>query len=174
MPQSGIKEYLKNQRCYDLLPVSYKSIVLDGRLGMTKALLALLQNGLISAPIWQSDKQSIGDGWTLLASDFIGLLSAAEDDGDDLDSRMARLSIQQFLLDHVSSLKGDGGHSGERRHATVDAMTDLLAASQLLAANSSLHNLILQDLNDSAASAPFVGLMDRQRILKFIAVNVKC
>jgi hypothetical protein len=165
-----MQEYLQRQRCYDLLPVSYKSIVLDSRLVVGKALMALLQNGLHSAPVWCASQQRIGDGWTLLPNDFIQLIvNAAANVNHAADCSQSVLMDQLHVCDLFN--KHDDQRWSRRRHVGVDAMTNLLEASRLLTQDRRLHNLVLFD--GTSATGALVGQMDRQRILKFIAVNVR-
>jgi hypothetical protein len=45
---------LEQHNCYDILPRSFKVIVFDRTLLVKKALAALLQHGVPSAPVWDS------------------------------------------------------------------------------------------------------------------------
>lgn len=45
---------LEQYSCYDILPFSFKVIIFDHTLLVKKALAALLQHGVPSAPVWDS------------------------------------------------------------------------------------------------------------------------
>ncbi|KAF6767906.1 hypothetical protein AHF37_04739 [Paragonimus kellicotti] len=49
----------RHSTCYDVLPDSGKLVVLDSRIGVVRAIRALLENGVQAAPIWQSATQRI-------------------------------------------------------------------------------------------------------------------
>ena len=48
---------LADYTCYDLLPASLKVVTFDTKLLLKKALSALLQHGIQSAPLWDSEQQ---------------------------------------------------------------------------------------------------------------------
>ena len=48
----SIRVFLKSKTSYDVLPVSYRLIVLDTSLLVKKSLNILLQNNVVSAPLW--------------------------------------------------------------------------------------------------------------------------
>ncbi|KAF8572116.1 hypothetical protein P879_01852, partial [Paragonimus westermani] len=49
----------RHSTCYDVLPDSGKLVILDSRIGVVRAIRALLENGVQAAPIWQSATQRI-------------------------------------------------------------------------------------------------------------------
>jgi predicted transcriptional regulator len=57
-------EFLKAITCYDMMPMSVKIVVFDTQLGVKKAFYALVQNGIRSAPLWDSKRQQ-----------FVGMLT---------------------------------------------------------------------------------------------------
>jgi hypothetical protein len=48
--QDLVRSFLKEHTTYDVLPVSYRLIVLDTQLLVKKALAALMQNGKLPSP----------------------------------------------------------------------------------------------------------------------------
>ncbi|CAO3615464.1 unnamed protein product [Cunninghamella echinulata] len=56
--QQFMCSFLKQHTAYDVLPVSYRLIVFDTHLLVKKALAALVQNGIVSAPLWDSATQN--------------------------------------------------------------------------------------------------------------------
>ena len=69
---AGIRTFLKNHTSYDAFPVSFRLIVLDTQLSVKKALQCLLLNGVVSAPLWNSEKSVFAGMLTVL--DIIHLI----------------------------------------------------------------------------------------------------
>ena len=65
-------QFFKHYRCYDLIPVSAKLIVLDSQLMVKKAFHALVSNGVRSAPLWDASEQRFTGMLTI--TDFINIL----------------------------------------------------------------------------------------------------
>ncbi len=63
----NIREFLKIRTSYDVLPLSFRLIVLDTDLLIRKSLAILIQNGIVSAPLWDSHN-----------STFAGLLTSTD------------------------------------------------------------------------------------------------
>ena len=53
-----ILNFFKCYKVYDLLPTSSKLVVLDTMLTLKKSLLAMVESGVRSCPLWQSSSQS--------------------------------------------------------------------------------------------------------------------
>jgi len=53
-----ILNFFKCYKVYDLLPTSSKLVVLDTMLSLKKSLLAMVESGVRSCPLWQSSSQS--------------------------------------------------------------------------------------------------------------------
>lgn len=49
----------RHSTCYDVLPDSGKLLVLDSRIGVVRAIRALLENGVYAAPVWHSATQNV-------------------------------------------------------------------------------------------------------------------
>lgn len=65
-------KFMHAYHCYDLIPTSSKIVVLDTRLNVKKAFLALIYNGVRAAPLWNAaDQKYIG---MLTITDFIRIL----------------------------------------------------------------------------------------------------
>ncbi|XP_041440304.1 5'-AMP-activated protein kinase subunit gamma-1 isoform X1 [Xenopus laevis] len=70
---SGVyTRFMKNRKCYDLIPISSKLVVFDTSLQVKKAFFALVTNGVRAAPLWDSKKQ--GFVGMLTITDFINIL----------------------------------------------------------------------------------------------------
>ncbi|XP_044142504.1 5'-AMP-activated protein kinase subunit gamma-1 [Bufo gargarizans] len=64
--------FMKNHKCYDLIPISSKLVVFDTSLQVKKAFFALVSNGVRAAPLWDSKTQSFVGMLTI--TDFINIL----------------------------------------------------------------------------------------------------
>ncbi|KAM4796890.1 5'-AMP-activated protein kinase subunit gamma-1 isoform 2-T2 [Rhinophrynus dorsalis] len=71
--ESGVyTRFMRNHKCYDLIPISSKLVVFDTSLQVKKAFFALVSNGVRAAPLWDSNKQSFVGMLTI--TDFINIL----------------------------------------------------------------------------------------------------
>ena len=50
----SIRKFLRERSSYDVLPVSFRLVVLDTKLVVKPALDIMWQTGIVSAPLWQS------------------------------------------------------------------------------------------------------------------------
>ncbi|KAK5575084.1 hypothetical protein RB653_010340 [Dictyostelium firmibasis] len=64
--------FLKGHTCYDVIPISGKVVVLDTKLAVKSAFYALEENGIKSAPLWNSEQHDFTGMITV--SDFIDIL----------------------------------------------------------------------------------------------------
>ncbi|PWN46744.1 hypothetical protein IE53DRAFT_336522 [Violaceomyces palustris] len=87
----SIRDFLKGRSSYDVLPVSFRLIVLDTKLVVKPALDVMWQAGVVSAPLWQSTEP--------------GTDSAPPTTGQEPSSEA---SLVQPSLDPASRLPGDG------------------------------------------------------------------
>ncbi|KAH8856987.1 5'-AMP-activated protein kinase subunit gamma [Schistosoma japonicum] len=69
----------RHSTCYDVLPDSGKLVILDSRLPTLRAICALLDNGVMAAPVWCNETQSyMGVFSQELALDMLGHLHYTE------------------------------------------------------------------------------------------------
>lgn len=68
----SIRKFLNSKTSYDVLPVSYRLIVLDTSLLVKKSLNVLLQNSIVSAPLWDSKTSRFAG--LLTTTDFINVI----------------------------------------------------------------------------------------------------
>ncbi|OAV97211.1 hypothetical protein PTTG_05376 [Puccinia triticina 1-1 BBBD Race 1] len=69
---ANLREFLAEKTCYDILPESYRLIVFDNSLGIKRALTALMTNGVVSAPLYDSSSFKFCGMFTL--TDVIHLI----------------------------------------------------------------------------------------------------
>lgn len=67
-----IRSFLQGRSCYDVLPVSFRVVVLDTRLGVRAALDVMAQAGVVSAPLWNAATNSFAG--MLTVSDVVHLI----------------------------------------------------------------------------------------------------
>jgi 5'-AMP-activated protein kinase regulatory gamma subunit len=91
-----IRAFLKARTSYDVLPLSYRLIVLDTSLLVKKSLNILNQNGIVSAPLWDSKSSTFAG--LLTTSDYINVIQYYWQNPDALGK------VDQFRL---NSLRGE-------------------------------------------------------------------
>ncbi|KAJ3126227.1 AMP-activated serine/threonine-protein kinase regulatory subunit [Nowakowskiella sp. JEL0407] len=153
---------LKRHTCYDLLPVSHKVIVFDTSLLLKKALAALLQHGVQSAPLWDSAKQKFAG--MLSVTDFINLIiyyydhasyEAAIEEIEQLQiSTLREFEIKLCLLSPIC--------------ITIHPSDSLFDAAKLLMQNN-LHRLPMLDTSEEGEI--IVSVITQYKILKYLAAN---
>ncbi|KAM3586750.1 AMP-activated serine/threonine-protein kinase regulatory subunit [Umbelopsis sp. WA50703] len=162
--QDLVRSFLKEHTTYDVLPVSYRLIVLDTQLLVKKALAALMQNGIVSAPLWSSSDQKFAG--MLTVSDFINLIqyyyshSSVED---------ALHEIESFQIQHMRDVEKQVGAPAPQL-LSIPPMSTLYDASRLLVESRS-HRIPLLDREAETQTEMIVSVLTQYRILKFIAVN---
>ena len=68
----NIRAFLKIRTSYDVLPLSFRLIVLDTDLLIRKSLAILIQNSIVSAPLWDSHNSTFAG--LLTSTDFINVI----------------------------------------------------------------------------------------------------
>ncbi|KAI9314256.1 the adenylate sensor from Amp activated protein kinase complexed with Amp [Dichotomocladium elegans] len=160
-----MRSFLKEHTAYDVLPVSYRLIVFDTRLLVKKALAALVQNGIVSAPLWSSETHRFAG--MLTVSDFVNLIqyyyihSSVED---------ALQDIEKFEIGHLRDVEKRVGAPAPQL-LSMHPMSTLYDACRLLA-ESRAHRVPLL-ATDSLGTEMIISVVTQYRILKFIAVNFK-
>ncbi|TPX64931.1 hypothetical protein SpCBS45565_g05536 [Spizellomyces sp. 'palustris'] len=159
---TGAAEALKRHTCYDLLPVSYKIIVLDTSLLVKKALAALLQHGVQSAPLWDSSEQRFAG--MLTVTDFIYLIRYYYNH-----------TSYESAIEEIEQLQIGGLRDIERkmevlrpRNISIHPMQTLYEASKLLL-DDHLHRLPLVDRSGDQETV--VSVVTQYKILKYLAAN---
>jgi 5'-AMP-activated protein kinase regulatory gamma subunit len=195
--QRAIRAFLKVRTSYDVLPLSFRLIVLDTALLVKKSLNILIQNGeqdkrltgdnadtpttgIVSAPLWDSKTSTFAG--LLTTSDYINVIQYYWQNPDEL----AR--IDQFRLD---SLRGTN-QALQNNPSSLIYWTDIeraISAPQIETVSihpekplyeacrmmlaSRARRIPLIDIDDETRRAMVVSVVTQYRILKFVAVNVK-
>ncbi|KAF9460841.1 hypothetical protein BDZ94DRAFT_876043 [Collybia nuda] len=155
-----IRSFLKGHTSYDAFPVSFRLIVLDTRLNVKKALQCLLLNGVVSAPLWNSEKSAFAGMLTVL--DIIHLIqyyyrTASYD--------YAATDVETFRLESLREL-GVAQPPLLREHPS----STLYEAAKLLI-QTHARRLPLLDNDSETGHEVIVSVLTQYRLLKFISIN---
>ncbi|PKY49921.1 CBS-domain-containing protein [Rhizophagus irregularis] len=155
--------FLKQHSSYDVLPVSYRVIVLDTSLLVKKALAALMQNGVVSAPLWDSTNQKFAG--MLTVSDFINLIQYYKHSSYSA----AMEEIEQFQIQQLRDVESRVG-APPPQLLSIHPLKSLYEACKLLV-EARAHRLPLVDVDSETGQEMIVSVLTQYRILKFIAMN---
>ncbi|RUP49812.1 hypothetical protein BC936DRAFT_141377 [Jimgerdemannia flammicorona] len=161
-----MRVFLKQHTAYDVLPVSYRLIVLDTTLLVKKALAALMQNGVVSAPLWSASTQKFAG--MLTVSDFINLIQYYH---AHLSVDQALDEMEQFQIQHMRDVERHIGQPAPQL-LSIHPMASLDEACRRLVESRS-HRIPLLDSDEETGQEMIVSVLTQYRILKFIAVNVR-
>jgi 5'-AMP-activated protein kinase regulatory gamma subunit len=159
----AIRLFLQSKTLYDVLPVSYRLIVLDTLLLVKRLLNILLQNNIVLAPLWNNKTLRFAGLLTLL--DFINV-------------------IQYYFqfperFDLVDLLTLDGLRDIERAIGVTPIETASIHPFKLLyeacvkMLNSKARRVPLIDEDEKTHREIVVLVLTQYRILKFVALNCK-
>ncbi|GAB1314289.1 AMP-activated serine/threonine-protein kinase regulatory subunit [Madurella fahalii] len=157
----GIREFLKVRTSYDVLPMSFRLVVLDNDLLIKKSLNILIQNGIVSAPLWDSRNSTFAG--LLTSTDYINVIQYYCQFPDEI------AQVDQFRL---SSLRDIERAIGVEPLETVwfHPMRPLYEACRRML-KTRARRIPLVDVDDETGREMVVSVITQYRILKFIAVN---
>ncbi|KAG5648043.1 hypothetical protein DXG03_007078 [Asterophora parasitica] len=161
---NAIRVFLKSHTAYDAFPVSFRLIVLDTKLNVKKALQCLLLNGVVSAPLWNSDTSKFAGMLTVL--DIIHLIqyyyrTASYD--------YAATDVETFRLESLRDIEKELGVATPPLHREHPSST-LYDASKLLI-QTHARRLPLLDEDTETGHEVIVSVLTQYRLLKFISIN---
>ncbi|OSX67628.1 hypothetical protein POSPLADRAFT_1176519 [Postia placenta MAD-698-R-SB12] len=161
----AIRNYLKGRNCYDTFPVSFRLIVLDSKLEVRKALACLLSNGVVSAPLWNSEQSCFAGMFTV--SDIIHLIQYywqfSSYDNASQDVETFRL---ESLRGMASFTLGVATPPLLRDHPS----SSLYDAAKLLIQTHARRVPLLDNDSDTGHEV-IVSILTQYRLLKFISIN---
>ncbi|EIW86658.1 CBS-domain-containing protein [Coniophora puteana RWD-64-598 SS2] len=160
----AIRKTLRGRTAYDAFPVSFRLLVLDTKLNVKKALQCLLLNGVVSAPLWNSDKSKFAGMLTVL--DIIHLIqyyyhTASYD--------TAAADVETFRLESLREIEKALGVATPpmlREHPD----SSLYDAARLLI-QTHARRLPLLDNDSESGHEVIVSVLTQYRLLKFISIN---
>ncbi|KAG0057462.1 AMP-activated serine/threonine-protein kinase regulatory subunit [Gryganskiella cystojenkinii] len=162
--QAVMESFLKQHSAYDVLPVSYRQIVLDTTLLVKKALSVLMQYNIVSAPLWDSSRRKFAG--MLTATDFINLIQFYYSHSS---YTAAIREMDQFQISQLRDVEKVIGVPPPELFS-LHPLQSLYDACQLLV-ESRAHRLPLVDVDSETGEEMIVSVLTQYRILKFIAMN---
>ncbi|TFY68351.1 hypothetical protein EVJ58_g1072 [Rhodofomes roseus] len=160
----AIRTYLKGRTSYDSFPVSFRLIVLDSKLEVRKALSCLLSNGVVSAPLWNSEKSCFAGMFTV--SDIIHLIQYYYQ-FSSYDS--AEQDVETFRLESLRDIEKKLGVAPPPllRESPGSSLYD--AAKLLIQTHA--RRVPLLDHDTETKHEVIVSILTQYRLLKFISIN---
>lgn len=159
----AIRLFLQSKTSYDVLPVSYRLIVLDTSLLVKKSLNILLQNNIVSAPLW-NNKTSRFAG-LLTSSDFINVIQYYFQFPEKFDL------VDQLTLDGLRDIEKAIGMAPIET-ACIHPFKSLYEACVMML-ESKARRIPLIDEDEKTHREIVVSVLTQYRILKFVALNCK-
>ncbi|KOS17108.1 Nuclear protein SNF4 [Escovopsis weberi] len=157
----ALRDFLKVRTSYDVLPLSFRLIVLDTDLLIKKSLNILIQNSIVSAPLWDSHTSQFAG--ILTATDYINVIQYHCQYPDE----MSRLD--QFRLSSLRDIeKAIGATPIESAH--IHPAKPLYEALRRML-KTRARRIPLVDRDDETGRETVISVITQYRILKFIAVN---
>ncbi|XP_071812748.1 5'-AMP-activated protein kinase subunit gamma-1-like isoform X5 [Apostichopus japonicus] len=147
-------KFMKNHKCYEIIPTSSKLVVFDVTLRVKKAFFALVHNGVRAAPLWDSQKQDFVGMLTI--TDFINILHHYYNS--------ATIKIDQ-LEEHKIETWRDVLKDKARPLVFIDPDMSLFEAVKKLV-QEKIHRLPVVDEN----TGNVIYILTHKRILKFLAL----
>ncbi|KAF2182013.1 nuclear protein SNF4 [Zopfia rhizophila CBS 207.26] len=158
-----IRAFLKVRTSYDVLPLSFRLIVFDTSLLVKKSLNILIQNGIVSAPLWDSKTSTFAG--LLTTSDYINVIQYYWQNPDAL------AQVDQFRLNSLREIEKAIGVTPIETVSIHPERPLYEACRKML--ESRARRIPLVDIDDETHRAMVVSVITQYRILKFITVNVK-
>ncbi|KAF5707101.1 nuclear SNF4 [Fusarium mundagurra] len=154
---NAIRDFLKVRTSYDVLPLSFRLIVLDTDLRIKKAISILTQNSIVSAPLWNSKTSRFAG--ILTSTDFINVIQyycQFPDEFSKLDQ--FRLNIEKAI--GAIPIETVSVHPSKPLYEACRRMLKTRA-----------RRIPLVDVDSETNKEMVVSVITQYRILKFIAVN---
>ncbi|QDS76019.1 hypothetical protein FKW77_004943 [Venturia effusa] len=159
----AIRAFLKVRTSYDVLPLSFRLIIFDQALLVKKSLNILMQNGIVSAPLWDSTTSTFAG--MLTTSDYINVIQYYWQNPHELET------IDQFRLDSLRDIERAIG-APQIETVSIHPERPVYEACRMMLA-SRARRIPIIDIDDETRRPMVVSVITQYRILKFVAVNVK-
>lgn len=158
----AIQNFLKSKTSYDVLPVSFRLVVLDTSLLVKKSLTILLQNGIVSAPLWNSKTSRFAG--LLTATDYINVIQYYFQNPDKMDK------IEDLTLNGLRDVEKALG-TEPIETISIYPFKSLYEAC-IKMTQSKARRIPLIDVDEETGREVVVSVLTQYRILKFVALNV--
>ncbi|KAK6083546.1 nuclear protein snf4 [Seiridium cupressi] len=159
----GLREFLKRRTSYDVLPLSFRLIVLDNDLLIKKSLNILIQNGIVSAPLWDSHTSRFAG--LLTSTDYINVIQYYCQFPNEIDN------VEKFRLSSLREIEKAIGVQTLETVSVHPSRPLYEACNRML--KSRARRIPLVDIDDETGRETVVSVITQYRILKFIAVNTE-
>ncbi|KAI0552645.1 hypothetical protein F4679DRAFT_534957 [Xylaria curta] len=159
----GVREFLRVRTSYDVLPLSFRLIILDNDLLIKKSLNILIQNGIVSAPLWDSHRSKFAG--LLTATDYINLIQYYCQFPEHIDN------VDKFRLSSLREIEKAIGVSPIETLSVHPSKPLYEACRHMLKTRA--RRIPLVDIDDETGRETVVSVITQYRILKFIAVNTE-
>ncbi|MCJ1407530.1 AMP-activated serine/threonine-protein kinase regulatory subunit [Ptychographa xylographoides] len=158
----SIRAFLKVRTSYDVLPLSFRLIIFDTSLLVKKSLAILTQNGIVSAPLWDSRTSTFAG--LLTTSDYINVIQYYCLHPEEMSK------IDQFRLNSLRAIEKEINVTPIET-VSIHPLRPLYEACRRML-ESRARRIPLVDIDDETKRAMVVSVVTQYRILKFVAVNV--
>ncbi|KAF8216166.1 hypothetical protein K438DRAFT_1560657 [Mycena galopus ATCC 62051] len=160
----GIRAMLRGRTGYDAFPVSFRLIVLDTKLSVTRAL-----QYVVSAPLWNSEKSAFAGMLTVL--DIIHLIQYYYKTavGASTEDKFRLEDVDKFRLESLREIEKNLGVA-EPPLLSEHPNSSMLDAAKVLM-QTHARRLPLLDRDTETGHEVIVSVLTQYRLLKFIALN---
>ncbi|KAH8734011.1 hypothetical protein BGZ61DRAFT_344529 [Ilyonectria robusta] len=158
---NAIRDFLKVRTSYDVLPLSFRLIVLDTDLLIKKSLNILIQNSIVSAPLW--DSRTARFAGILTSTDFINVIQYYCQYPDEISK------LEQFRLNSLRDIEKAIGAVPIETVSVHPSRPLFEACRRMLKTRA--RRIPLVDVDSETNKEMVVSVITQYRILKFIAVN---
>ncbi|KAI1262112.1 hypothetical protein F5Y18DRAFT_398553 [Xylariaceae sp. FL1019] len=159
----GVRDFLRLRTSYDVLPLSFRLVILDNNLLIKKSLAILSQNGIVSAPLWDSHHSRFAG--LLTATDYINLIQYYCQFPEHIDN------VDKFRLSSLRDIEKAIGVLPIETVSVHPSQPLYEALKRML--NSRARRIPLVDIDEETGRETVVSVITQYRILKFIAVNTE-
>ncbi|KKF93852.1 5'-AMP-activated protein kinase subunit gamma [Ceratocystis platani] len=156
-----IRRFLKVRTSYDVLPMSFRLIVLDNNLLIKKSLNILIQNAIVSAPLWDAATSTFAG--LLTATDYINVIQYYCLFPEEMGA------LEHFKLANLRSIENAIGVS-QIEDVSVKPTKPLYQALRKML-QTRARRIPLVDIDEETGRETVISVITQYRILKFIAVN---
>jgi 5'-AMP-activated protein kinase, regulatory gamma subunit len=145
------------------LPVSVRLIVLDTALLVKKSLNILIQNGIVSAPLWNSKTSRFAG--LLTTTDYINVIQYYFQNPEKMDK------IEHFTLDGLRDVEKAIGVEPIETISIHPFKSLYESCGKMI--QSKARRIPLIDIDEDTGREIVVSVLTQYRILKFVALNCK-
>lgn len=168
----AIRHFLRTHSSYDVLPVSFRLVVLDVELSIQSALEVMFQSGVVSAPLWRStlhETSKPGFAGMLTVNDIIHLIQYYYYTSANYDS--AKVDVQTMRLEHLRAVE-QALNVQPPPLLSMAPLRSLAEAGEMLV-RTHARRIPLLEYNDDLKIETVLSVLTQYRLLKFIAMNCR-